>query len=281
MGDEVFDLQRCSAGLGMEPLPVSVMGLLASGRAPDLAHLAEALDGPEGGRLPAGCALEAGNVTLRAPVPRPPKLICLGLNYRDHAEEQNREVPKQPLIFAKATSAVIGPGEAIEIPEGSVEVDYEAELAFVIGRHTSRATPAEAEAAIFGYCCLNDVTEREMQFGERLWFRGKGVDTFAPMGPWIVTPDEVGDPLDLGITARVNSRLMQSSSTANLIFGPADIIAFISRTMTLVPGDVISTGTPAGVGVFREPQVFLKPGDVVEITIDRIGTLSNPVAAAS
>ena len=165
------------------------------------------------------------------------------------------------------------------IPKGSTKVDFEGELAFIMGRTVKNPTEKQAEEAIFGYTCLNDVTEREAQFGEKQWFRGKSMDTFAPMGPWVVTSDEIGNPLDLRISTKVNSEVMQSESTSMLIFTPVDIVVFAAKTITLEPGDVVSTGTPGGVGVFRDPQVFLKRGDTVEITIENIGTLHNPVDA--
>jgi acylpyruvate hydrolase len=275
----VYDLKRVSSALGKEMLPCDILGLLAAGKASDLPGLYSDLikARSEGVTMPPGCCWALGDVTVRAPIRRPPKIICLGRNYRDHIEEQHARTPEAPLLFSKAQTSVIGPGEQIVIPRGSTQVDFEGELAFVIGRSLRRADPQEAEEAIFGYCCLNDVTERQAQFSEKQWFRGKSMDTFAPMGPWIVTPDEIGDVLGLNITTKVNTEIMQSDSTGNLIFNPVDIAVFISRAITLEPGDVISTGTPGGVGVFREPQIFLKPGDVVEITIDRIGTLTNPV----
>jgi 2-keto-4-pentenoate hydratase/2-oxohepta-3-ene-1,7-dioic acid hydratase in catechol pathway len=200
----------------------------------------------------------------------------VGLNYRDHAEEQGAKLPQVPLIFAKAPTAVIGPGMPIVIPAGSDRVDYEGELAFVVGKRLKHAGAEEARDGIFGYCCMNDVSEREIQ-KERVWMRAKSIDTFAPLGPWVVTADQIGDPLRLKLTTKLNSEVVQSGSTENLIFGPVDLIVFITKYITLEPGDVISTGTPSGVGVFREPPVFMKAGDVVEVTIEGIGTLSNPV----
>jgi 2-keto-4-pentenoate hydratase/2-oxohepta-3-ene-1,7-dioic acid hydratase in catechol pathway len=175
---------------------------------------------------------------------------------------------------------VVGNGHAVVIPRGAARVDYEGELAFIAGKRLRRAGPEEAAEGILGYTIMNDVTDREAQ-RERVWFRSKSADTFAPMGPWIVTADELADPLNLGITTKVNDEVRQSGSTRNLIFTPADIVAFITRYITLEPGDVVSTGTPGGVGVFRKPPVFLQHGDVVEITIEGIGTLVNPVISES
>jgi 2-keto-4-pentenoate hydratase/2-oxohepta-3-ene-1,7-dioic acid hydratase in catechol pathway len=278
--DTVYDVEASAAFLGSGPIAPRVLALLEAGQAErvhDLeARLARAHR--EGADMPRGCRLPLKGLRLLAPLPRPPKIICLGLNYRDHAEEQGAKLPEVPLLFAKAPTAVIGPGAPIVIPAGSTRVDYEAELAVVVGRRLKHSSADEARDGIFGYCCMNDVSEREIQ-KERVWMRAKSIDTFAPLGPWIVTADQIGDPLALEITTRLNSRVMQASSTKNLIFGPIDLIVFITRYITLEPGDIISTGTPSGVGVFRKPPVFLKEGDAVEITIEGIGTLSNPVAA--
>jgi acylpyruvate hydrolase len=274
----VYDIQACASFFGMDVLPSSLIEILSAGKTDLLADLFARIEESRQGNAepPLQCWAALEEVRLCAPV-TPSKIICLGRNYRDHAEEQGAKVPEAPLLFAKAPSAVIGPDQPIVIPEGSTKVDFEGELALVIGRRTSRADGNQAGQAIFGYTCLNDVTEREAQFREKQWFRGKSMDTFAPMGPCITTADEVGDPLDLALKTEVNGEVMQSGTTNDLIFAPADIIMFASRNITLEPGDVISTGTPAGVGVFRDPQVFLKAGDTVQITIDKIGTLSNPV----
>jgi acylpyruvate hydrolase len=278
--DSVYDVEASAAFSGLGPLPPSLVAILEAGQAPALRELDAKLRNARrtGTELPARCRCSLDTVLLKAPLPRPPKLICVGLNYRDHAEEQGAKLPDLPLLFAKAPTAVIGPGAPIVIPTGSTRVDYEGELAFVIERRLKHAGAEEARNGIFGYCCLNDVSERDIQ-KERVWMRAKGIDTFAPLGPWIVTADDVADPLGLAITTRLNGQVMQASSTENLIFSPVDLIVFTTRFITLEPGDIISTGTPAGVGVFRKPPVFLKAGDVVEITIDGIGTLSNPVAS--
>lgn len=216
-------------------------------------------------------------ITLIAPVPRPGKLLCIGLNYRDHAAESGVPLPARPLLFSKFPSAIIGHGEAIELPDGSTDVDYEAELAVVIGRRASRVPTAGALEYVFGYTCLNDVSARDFQFADGQWQRGKSCDTFAPMGPWLVTRDTVPDPGALAITCRVNGETRQSSSTRELVFGVADLIAILSRDITLEPGDVIATGTPAGVGFARTPPVYLRNGDDVEVEIEGIGVLRNRV----
>lgn len=278
VGDAVYDVQASAAFLGAGPMPSSLLGILEAGKGEGLgavhAGIAAARETRSG--LPRTCWADLKEVRIAAPIRRPPKLICLGLNYRDHAEEQGAKLPEVPLLFAKAPTAVVGPGQPIVIPASSERVDYEGELALVIGRRLKHAAREEAREGIFGYTCLNDVSEREIQ-KERVWFRAKGIDTFAPIGPWVVTSDELPDPLALSLTTKLNGRVMQAGSTANLIFTPVDIIVFTTRYITLEPGDIISTGTPSGVGVFRKPPVFLKHGDLVEITIDGIGTLANPV----
>ena len=280
--DTVYDLETCSSFFGVDVLPPSVLSVLQSGKTAVLGALQAKIADARLARteLPLRCWAGLGEIRILAPIPRPPKIICLGLNYRDHAEEQGAKLPEVPLIFAKAPTAVVAPGQPVVLPKGCEQVDFEGELALVIGRRLKRAQPMEAEQAIFGYSILNDVTERAIQ-RERVYFRSKSIDTFAPFGPWIVTRDDIRDPLGLNLVTRLNGQVMQSGSTGNLIFAPVDILTFITRYITLEPGDVISTGTPSGVGTFRKPPVYLKKGDVVEITIDGIGTLSNPVTAES
>ncbi|MFZ1947294.1 MAG: fumarylacetoacetate hydrolase family protein [bacterium] len=277
--DTVYDAETSASFFRAASLPADLGAILEGGGGPALRDLDTRIRDARhsGADLPLTCWAGIGEIRLAAPLARPPKIMCLGLNYRDHAEEQGAKLPETPLIFAKLPSSVIGPGQPIVIPREFDRVDYEGELALVIGRRIRRATPEQALEAVFGYTILNDVTERALQNRERFWLEAKGSDTFAPMGPWIVTGDELGDPLNLKITTSVNSRVVQSSSTANLVFTPARIIARLSEHITLEPGDVISTGTPGGVGVFRKPPVFLKAGDTVEVTIEGIGTLASPV----
>jgi 2-keto-4-pentenoate hydratase/2-oxohepta-3-ene-1,7-dioic acid hydratase in catechol pathway len=213
------------------------------------------------------------------PIDRPSKIICVGLNYRDHAEEQGVDLPDAPLLFAKWANALIGPGEPIVIPPIVTKADYEAELGVVIGSRVTRVSKENALAAVRGYICANDVSARDLQFGDGQWTRGKSPDTFCPVGPKLVPADEVPDPHDLRIRAIVSGEVLQDSTTANLIFGVDEIISHASQTMTLEPGDLILTGTPAGVGVFRDPQRLLQPGDEVTIEIERVGVLTNPVVA--
>ena len=217
------------------------------------------------------------SVHLSSPIPRPGKIICIGLNYRDHAEESGMAIPASPIIFSKFGTCVIGNREAIRIPAGSTEVDYEAELAVVIGRTARGVSAADAMGHVFGYCNVNDVSARDFQFADGQWQRGKSCDTFAPMGPSVVTADEIADPHDLNIRFRLNGETLQDSNTCQLIFKTAELIEFLSSVITLEPGDVIATGTPPGVGFARKPPVFMKPGDIAEVEIEGLGTLTNPV----
>ena len=213
------------------------------------------------------------------PIDRPGKIICVGLNYSDHAEEQGVDLPTAPLLFAKWQNTLIGPGDPIVIPEVVTKCDYEAELGVVIGSRVRDVSAANALEAVAGYAVVNDVSARDLQFADGQWTRGKSPDTFCPVGP-LVPRDEVPDPQALGIRAILNGETMQDSTTANMVFGVAEIIEYITRTITLEPGDLIATGTPAGVGAFRKPAVWMKSGDEITIEIDGVGTLTNPVTAA-
>lgn len=219
------------------------------------------------------------DVRLLAPVPRPPKFICVGLNYRDHAIETKMEIPKVPTIFSKFSNVVIGPGAPIVLPRVSEKPDYEAELAFVIGRGGRYIPSSRAMEHVFGYTIVNDVSARDFQMATSQWLMGKTFDTFAPMGPWIVTADEIADPHTLDISLEIGGERLQHSNTRELIFKIPELIEFISKVTTLEPGDIVITGTPAGVGFMRNPPRYLKPGDEVIIRIDRIGELRNPVIA--
>jgi 2-keto-4-pentenoate hydratase/2-oxohepta-3-ene-1,7-dioic acid hydratase in catechol pathway len=210
-------------------------------------------------------------------ISRPGKIVCVGLNYLDHAQEGGMELPKAPLLFAKWPNTLIGDGDAIVLPPEAKEVDYEAELGVVIGTIAKRVSEADALDHVEGYICLNDVSARDMQFGDGQWARGKSLDTFCPVGPRLVSREEIADPQQLGIRCILNGEAVQDSSTAQMIFSVAEIIAYVSQVITLEPGDLIATGTPAGVGVFRDPKVLLKDGDEVAIEIDGVGTLTNPV----
>ncbi len=264
--DHIVDLTR------VEPrLPQEMLGLLAGGadamalaraalaNAPDSAHLARAA------------------VTLKAPIPRPGKIICIGLNYRDHAAESNLPLPDFPTVFAKYANVVVGPGEAIVLPKVTEQIDYEAEFAFVIGRTAKHVTEADALEYVAGYLPFNDISARDYQMRTSQWTMGKTFDTFGPMGPCLTTADEIPDPHDLDIRLFVDGELLQSSNTRNLIFTVPQLIADLSAVMTLEPGDLISTGTPAGVGAARTPKRWLRAGETVRLEIEKLGVLENPV----
>lgn len=221
-----------------------------------------------------------GKYPLLPPIVSPSKIMAVGLNYRDHAEEQNKTPPAAPMFFSKAMTCLQAHLGPIALDDDLTQVDAEAELAVVIGKAGRRIDRDDAESHIAGYMCMNDVSDREAQYADKQFFRGKSIDTGGPCGPWIVTPDEL-PPLAHGlqITGSIGDEILQHSNTDQLIFPIDELIAHISRHMTLLPGDIISTGTPAGVGVFRDPPRFLQPGDVVEVSIEGIGTLTNPVIA--
>ena len=212
-------------------------------------------------------------------IPLPQKIVCVGLNYRDHAEEQGVELPERPLLFAKWPNTLIGDGDEIRLPAISHNVDYEAELGVVVGRRASGVDVADALDFVQGYVVANDVSGRDLQFSDGQWVRGKSLDTFLPVGD-LVPASEVPDPQALPIRAILNGEVMQDSSTSNMIFGVAEIVSFVSQAITLEPGDLIITGTPAGVGAFRDPPVWLAPGDEITIEIDGLGRITNPVVAA-
>ncbi len=217
---------------------------------------------------------------LAAPVPRPGKILCLGLNYRDHAEEARQAIPEVPVIFTKPPSCVIGHRDPILLPKISDQVDYEIEFAFIMGRRARNVPDARALEYVAGYTIFHDVSARDYQLSTSQWYIGKAFDTFGPMGPYLVTRDEVPDPHALDLELRLNGRIMQSSNTRNLIFGVPRLVAYLSSVMTLEPGDVIATGTPGGVGIYLKPPRYLQPGDVCTLAIEKLGTLENPVAAA-
>ncbi len=251
-----------------------------------MGHLLEGLPGTLDA-LAAWSSARAGDVTdddgiplaqlrLLPPVPRPGKVVAIGINYHSHAAEQDREPPSSPVIFAKFATALTGDGaDIVWDPELTGAVDFEAELAVVIGRTARRVSASTALDHVLGYTCLNDVSARDLQYADRQFVRAKSLDTFGPMGPALVTADEIRDPQSLGIRCLVNGEVMQSASTADMVFGVAELIAFCSRSFTLEPGDVIATGTPAGVGWFRDPKRMLADGDEVAVEIDRVGRLVN------
>ena len=280
----VIDLERTSsegrydAGL-VKPLPASLRQLLEEGDEAlrQCSQIESYFADLPVEKYPIRLSITLQETKLAPPIPDPQKIICVGMNYRDHCEEQKKPLPEKPVIFAKFPTALIGNSEPIVKPPLTEQVDYEAELAVIIGKKGRNIPEREALSHVAGYTIMNDVTARDIQFSDGQWVRAKSFDTFAPAGPCLVTRDEVPDPQNLSIRLTVNGELRQSSSTANMIFSVAFLVSYISKVCTLLPGDIISTGTPGGVGVFREPPVFLEKGDVVSIQIDKLGTLENPV----
>ena len=236
--------------------------------------LQSAIDHPDASKF----IVPQDKVKLAIPF-EPANVFCVGLNYRDHAHEGNAPIPQQPMLFAKWTSAMVGPGQAIVLPPDTQQVDYEAELGVVMGKKCRGVSADKALDYVAGYVCVNDVSARDFQRMDGQFVRAKSQDTFGPIGPWMVTRDELVDPQALGIRCSVNGRMLQNSNTREMIFGVRELIAFISRGITLQPGDLISTGTPSGVGFAQKPPVFLQAGDEVAVEVDGIGRLSNPVQA--
>jgi 2-keto-4-pentenoate hydratase/2-oxohepta-3-ene-1,7-dioic acid hydratase in catechol pathway len=215
------------------------------------------------------------SVKLCAPIPKPTKIICVGLNYRDHAIESKMEIPTRPTIFSKYNNTVIGPGDEIIIPKNTEKPDYEAEFAFVIGKGGRHIKAADWQEHVFGYMNLNDVSARDVQLAVSQWVMGKTFDTFAPMGPWLVTADEIADPHNLNISLTMNGETLQDSNTRELIFKIPELIEFLSSIMTLEAGDIVSTGTPSGVGFSYKPPKWLKPGDEIVVKVEGLGELKN------
>ncbi|NNC89471.1 MAG: fumarylacetoacetate hydrolase family protein [Akkermansiaceae bacterium] len=228
----------------------------------------------------AGAPTIPDGVRLGPPIARPSKIVCVGLNYADHARESGAEIPSEPILFFKATSSLTGPNDPVVIPRGSEKTDWEVELAIVIGKKAGYVEEADAKEHVAGYALHNDYSERAFQM-ERggQWVKGKSCDTFAPLGPFLATPDELGDPHQLKLWLKVNGETRQDSSTAQMIFGVPELVSYISQFMTLLPGDVISTGTPPGVGLGFDPPVFLKPGDEVELGVEGLGSQRQSVVA--
>jgi 2-keto-4-pentenoate hydratase/2-oxohepta-3-ene-1,7-dioic acid hydratase in catechol pathway len=264
-GDEVISIK--SAGVS------DLLSVIAGG-ADALDRVTRCLDRP-----PASERQALATVKLLAPIQRPPKIICIGLNYRDHAAESNMALPETPTVFAKFATSVIGPGAPIVLPKSSTKPDYEAEFAVVIGKGGRHIPEDKWKEHVFGYTIINDVSARDYQMATSQWMIGKTFDTFCPMGPAIVTADEIDDPHALAISLSIGGETLQSSNTSNLIFGIPKLIAYLSSVFTLEPGDIISTGTPAGVGLARTPPRWLKAGDEVRVQVEGIGELVNPVVA--
>src|SRR5208337_3092428 len=227
--------------------------------------------------FPENLLVPLASTRLLAPIERPGKITCIGLNYADHAREQGIEPPASPIFFVKTANTICGPGDPIVLPPNSTQVDYEAEFAVVIGRRGKGIPEEKVFEYIAGFTILNDVSARDLQMGDGQWFRGKSCDTFGPTGPCIVTTDEIPDPHCLRISLTLNGRTMQDSNTNDLIFKIPFLVSYLSQSLTWEVGDLLSTGTPGGVGYYRKPPVYLKPGDTVSVTVERIGTLTNPV----
>ncbi|MEW5957289.1 MAG: fumarylacetoacetate hydrolase family protein [Chloroflexota bacterium] len=259
------------AGASLGSLPAEMRSFLELGE-PGAARARAVVEQARSG----GQTMPLGEVKILAPILNPQKIIAIGQNYWDHCREQKVDPPPAPIIFAKFPTSLIGPDEAIRWdPALTHQVDFEAELAVVIGHAARRVSQAEALDYVAGYTICNDVSARDLQFGDRQWVRGKSLDTFCPLGPYLVTKDEIADPQKLAVRCRVNDQVMQDSNTSEMIFGVRYLIEYISRAFTLLPGDVITTGTPDGVGVFRSPKVFLKNGDTITLEIEGLGQLSN------
>lgn len=222
-------------------------------------------------------AVKLTDVTLHAPVPNAGKILCVGLNYMDHAKEMNFAIPDHPVLFAKFNNALNGHGRPIYLDGTSQAVDYEAEMAFVIGQRAYKVSEETSLDYVAGYVTANDVTARDIQNADSQWVRGKSLDSFCPLGPWLITKDEVPDPHNLAISCRVNGVTLQESNTNQLIFKIPFLVSFLSQGLTLEPGDIVLTGTPSGIGYARNPRVLLQPGDIVEIEIEKVGLLKNPV----
>ncbi|MGD8240679.1 MAG: fumarylacetoacetate hydrolase family protein [Armatimonadota bacterium] len=267
-GEAIVDLNRADSSI-----PADMRGLLEGGEA--------VLEAARGAVERGESAIAAGDVKVMAPIDDPEKVICIGLNYADHAAETNAEIPPEPVVFSKFASAIIGPGEAVEIPPTSSKVDHEVELVAVIGRGGRNIAEAEGLGHVAGYTVGHDVSARDYQLEKAggQWLSGKTFDTFAPIGPEIVTPDELSNPHNLGIRCIVNGETRQESNTDQLVFGVGQLVAYLSHMFTLRPGDLIFTGTPGGVGLGREPQVWLRAGDRVVCEIDEIGRLESPFVA--
>jgi 2-keto-4-pentenoate hydratase/2-oxohepta-3-ene-1,7-dioic acid hydratase in catechol pathway len=242
---------------------------------------ASALEVISKGVTQAGSApkIPIGNVKLHAPLPNPPRIFAIGLNYRDHAIESGMAIPTTPVVFFKLTTSIIGPGETIILPKNSTEPDYEAEFAFVIGKGGYRIPGSAWREHVYGYTVVNDVSARDVQFSSTQWSMSKSFPTFCPLGPAIVTADEIADPHQLAISLEIDGVQLQNSNTRELVFKIPDLVEYLSSITPLLPGDIISTGTPPGVGLGRNPKRWLRPGETVTVTVEGLGSLTNPVAA--
>jgi 2-keto-4-pentenoate hydratase/2-oxohepta-3-ene-1,7-dioic acid hydratase in catechol pathway len=255
-----------------------IIDLTTAGYADTLAIITAGVTALESGT--AYRAYPVPDVKLHAPIANPPRIFCIGLNYRDHAVESGMEIPKFPVVFFKLVPSIIGPGQAIVLPSITEQPDYEAEFAFIIGKGGYRIPASEAQAHVYGYTIINDVSARDIQFSTSQWSLSKSLPTFCPIGPAIVTADEIADPHTLDVQLSIDGELLQHSNTSELIFKIPELIEYISSITPLLPGDIVSTGTPYGVGLGRNPKRWLKPGETVTVTIEGLGTLTNPVVGA-
>jgi len=276
-GDKIVDLPKLGETLG-KTVPQNINSLISLGVQAEklLLEMVKCISMKQKKSF----IVDFNKVTLKAPVISPPKIICLGLNYRDHAKEAEASFPDEPIIFMKPRTTIIGPGEPIRKPDFVTKLDYEVELGVIIGKAGMDIPASKANEHIFGYTVFNDISARDIQFKDGQWTRGKSFDTFAPIGPCIMTSSQIGNPNDLYLRTRVNGELRQNSSTKNMLFNVYEVIHQISRVMTLEPCDIIATGTPGGVAAFMKPVPrFLMPGDIIEAEVEKIGTLKNPVIA--
>ena len=275
INDEVLDMPKLSTLMDVS-VPPSIEKLVSLGFEGE--RLVEGLLTSSTSAERNKATVKKGEITLSAPIVFPPKIICLGLNYRDHAEEAGAKIPDEPVIFMKPRTSIIGPDEPVVKPSFVQRLDYEVELAIVIGRDGKNVPLSEAKEHIFGYTAFNDISARDIQFKDGQWTRGKSFDTFAPIGPCITTAKQIGDPNNLRVYTRVNNEVRQNSSTRNMVFNVYEVVHQLSRVMTLEPCDIIATGTPSGVATFMKPKPrYLKPGDIVEVEVEGIGTLRNPI----
>ncbi|WP_145194115.1 fumarylacetoacetate hydrolase family protein [Planctomycetes bacterium Poly30] len=276
-GDLVLDFQHEAAGLPGADGPLDWMD--TDGACHQSAR--RLVEGADVAKLQAaGAVLPLAGVELLSPIPRPGKVICIGLNYRDHAEESGMEIPKYPLVFSKFSSCVVGQDADVKLPRGAKEVDYEAEFGVVIGKTATDVSEADAMDHVLGYCNINDVSARDFQFADGQWQRGKSCETFCPTGPFIATADEIADPHELRIQFRMNGKTLQDSSTSQLIFNVPELVSYLSGFVTLEPGDLISTGTPPGVGFAHKPPIYIQPGDLMEVEVEGLGVLRNKAVSA-
>ena len=274
LGNKIMDVHVASQGI----LPDNVIEFLETDAIDSLQDLVRNVEESEN----EGKALiEKGGLRIGAPIPCPRSIVCVGLNYKDHAAESGLEIPPEPLLFSKSSSSVVGPFDDIVHPLVTEQFDYEVELAVVIGKQAKDVSEADAYNYIAGYTTFNDVSARDLQFSEPQWFRAKSLDGSGPMGPFLVTKDEVTDPNNLNVSLSLNGEIRQESNTVHLGFNVPQLVSFISHSMTLRPGDIISTGTPSGVGFASDPPRFLTPGDLMETTVEGVGVMRNRIIAAN